>query len=191
MTATLRPATPLVAAGVLLAVGFGARALVTGSDGPGGGGDGASRLRPAPEFSLDDLRGGPVKISLAGAAGGRPAVLNFFASWCEPCKRELPALEAAHRGAGGRVAFIGVDHQDSRDSAVAMLDEAGATYPAGYDPRGSVATAYGLRGLPATVFVTADGRILETVRGELSRAEIDERIERLLTAVPALRRQGS
>ena len=181
MSVALQRRTPLVTA-LVLAVGVGGGLLLAGRDGPGG------PAEPAP-FDLPDLRGGPGRVSLASLAG-RPAVVNFFASWCEPCRRELPALAEAHRRYGDRVAFVGIDHADSRTNAIEMLDEFGITYPAGYDPQGVTAPAYGLRGLPDTVFLTADGRVLEIHRGELDRGEIEERIERLLDASAALRTRG-
>ena len=182
MSLVLQRRTPLVTA-LVLAVGVGGGLLLTGRDGTGGA------VAPA-AFDLPDLRGGPENISLASLAG-RPAVVSFFASWCDPCRRELPALADAHRRYGDRVAFVGIDHADSRTNALEMLDEFGITYPAGYDPQGVTAPAYGLRGLPDTVFITADGRVLETHRGELDRGELEERIERLLEASAALRTRGS
>ena len=183
MSPTLHRRTPLLTA-LVLAVGVGGGLLLTER------GDGTRAVAEAPPFDLPDLRGGPDNVSLA-ALRGRPVVVNFFASWCEPCRKELPALAEAHRRYGDRVAFVGVDHADSRTNAIEMLDQAGVAYPAGYDPRGVTAPAFGLRGLPDTVFVTADGRVLETVRGELDRQGIEERVERLLAASSALRTRGS
>ncbi len=165
---------PWVVFAVVLAAVVAATVWVAGGEGD---------LRPAPAFSLENLRGGDEPVVLPV---GRPAVVNFFASWCEPCKRELPALQSAFREHRDRVAFIGIDHQDAAEDGLDMLDDAGVTYSAGYDPRGRVAASFRLRGLPATVFLTADGRVLETVHGELDRAAVDRRIERLI----ALREEG-
>jgi thiol-disulfide isomerase/thioredoxin len=139
--------------------------------------------RVASPFQLPELREERGQVALA-AAPDQPTVVNFFAAWCEPCKRELPALQAA-AAANPDVAFLGVDHQDSRLDAIELLDAYGVTYPAGYDPRGDVAARYAVRGLPATVFISTDGRIVDFHQGELSAAELQERLDRLTLRKPA------
>ncbi len=141
-----------------------------------GGMDSAARL--APPFSLPELRPDRPAVTLA-AAPGKPTVVNFFAAWCEPCKKELPVLREASLRYAGTVAFLGVDHQDSRSDAIARLDEYRITYPAGYDPKGDVAARYGLRGLPGTVFIAADGRIVDLHHGQISAADLEQRLRRL------------
>jgi thiol-disulfide isomerase/thioredoxin len=133
---------------------------------------------PAPPFDLENVRVGEPRVSLAEVAG-RPALINVWASWCPPCRREMPALAAAHRQFGDRVAFLGVNHQDTRDLAVELLDETGVRYPSGYDPDGSVARDYGLFGMPTTIFVAANGELLERRTGEMTIPEIESTIERL------------
>lgn len=91
----------------------------------------------------------------------------------------MPALAATHRRFGDRVAFLGVNHQDVRHLAVELLDETGVTYPSGYDPDGSVARDYGLFGMPTTIFVAADGELLERRTGEMTLPEMESTIERL------------
>lgn len=143
-------------------------------------------LAPAAAFSLEAVRGDG-EVSLADLRG-KPVVLNFFASWCAPCRRELPALREASHRFGGQVQFVGIDHQDVRTDAVALLDEFGIRYPAGFDPKGQTAFSYGLRGLPATVFITADGRVQTVRHGELDAATLERRITALLEASPTLQR---
>ena len=137
----------------------------------------------AKPIDLPNLRAGGPGISLS-AFRGRPVVVNFFASWCVPCRREMPALQAVSRSVTGRVAFVGVDHQDSRRLALALLHDTGVTYPAAYDPAGKVAASYGLFGMPTTLFVSADGRLLERRTGELRRDELEATIERLFHVTP-------
>ena len=139
--------------------------------------------RPAVPFRLPELREDRAAVELT-ATPEKPTVLNFFAAWCEPCKRELPALQAA---AAGRpdIAFVGIDHQDSRLDAIELLDAYGVTYPAAYDPRGDLAGKYAVRGLPATVFISTDGRIVDFHQGELSADELRERLDRLTLHKPA------
>lgn len=135
----------------------------------------ASGLAPAVE--LANVREGAPAVSLA-ALSGTPVVMNFFAAWCIPCATELPAFQAVADETKGRVAFLGIDHQDSRRAALELMEETGVTFPAGYDPEGKVARAYGLRGMPTTVFISAGGRILERRNGEMSGAELRQAIDR-------------
>ena len=179
----------VAAVAVLIAVAVAAALFIgsgsnSGSDG-GSGTDaaGVSTLRAATPFTLPELRADRGEVSLA-AAPAMPTVVNFFAAWCEPCKRELPALQAA-AAAHPEIAFLGVDHQDSRLDAIELLDAYGVTYPAGYDPRGDLAAQYAVRGLPATVFIATDGRIVDFHQGELSAAELQERLDRLTLRKPA------
>lgn len=104
--------------------------------------------------------------------------MNFFASWCVPCVKELPAFQAVAEATRGEVAFVGIDHQDSRRAAQELLEETGVEFPAGYDPEGNVARAYGFRGMPTSVFISAGGRILERRNGEMSGAELRRAIDR-------------
>ena len=99
-------------------------------------------------------------------------MVNFWASWCVPCRTEMPALEAAHERFGGRVAFVGVDHQDDRASAVRLVAQTGVTYESGFDPQGTVAAAYGLYGLPTTVLVSADGVVVAEVTGAVTEQRL-------------------
>lgn len=175
--------TAVVAVAVLIAIAVGAALFIGagGSTPPSGSlmGDSSAAGRAAPTFTLPELRDDRGEVSLT-AAPAKPTVINFFAAWCEPCKRELPALRAA-AAANPDVVFLGVDHQDSREDAVALLDKFDITYPAGYDPRGDIAARYGIRGLPATVFIGTDGRIVALVQGEVSAKEFQERLNHLIS----------
>lgn len=131
----------------------------------------------APAFRLDNVLPGQPAVELA-AFRGRPVVLNFWAAWCEPCKREMPAFQRVHREFGDRVAFVGVDGNDSRRNAIALLTETGVTYPSGYDPQDRVYRAFRLVGRPTTVFIGADGRIRGTSAGELEAEELRELLDR-------------
>ena len=135
-------------------------------------------VRPAPAVAAADVRDGSPPVELSAVRSGRPAVVNFFAAWCEPCRQELPLLARA-AAAHADVAFVGVDFQDSRASAADLLARYGITYPAAYDPKGDIAASYGIRGLPATAFVDARGRITEMHLGALTASELDRRVSRL------------
>ncbi len=134
--------------------------------------------RPAPGFSLPDLRRPEEKVELASYRG-RPVVLNFWASWCVPCRREMPTFQAVSQELGHRVAFVGINHQDGRSPALRLLEETGVTYPAGHDPEGKVAVAYGLIGMPTTVFISPTGQVVATQVGEMSRSQLATAIEEL------------
>lgn len=134
----------------------------------------------APAISLPDLTDPEQTVDLRHVSAGRPVVLNFFASWCVPCRHELPAFEALHERLGDRIAFLGVAHQDRREDALDLIAETGVTYPTGYDPAGDVARSYGLYGMPTTVFIAADGEILATRTGELDASDLEAAIHDLL-----------
>ena len=134
--------------------------------------------RSAPGFELPELADSDFIVSLAGADG--PVLMNVWASWCVPCRREMPLLQAAHEEYGDRVTFIGVNHQDQRDAALEFLRETGVTYRSGFDPQGSTARTYGAFGLPTTYFITASGRIVATKTGELTDTELASELDRLL-----------
>lgn len=127
--------------------------------------------RPAPAFDLPRLGIDGERVRLADLAG-RPVVINFWASWCVPCRREMPALQAAAEKLGGRVAFVGVNHQDGRTPAAEFERKVGVAYPSGYDPDGVVALDYGLVGLPTTVLVDAAGQIVARRIGEVTEDQL-------------------
>jgi peroxiredoxin len=114
--------------------------------------------RPAPAFEMQALEGGGT-IALQDYPG-KVVVLNFWASWCGPCRVEAPDLQAtweAHRTDG--VQFLGVDYQDDLYAGQGFVREFGITYPSVFDPAGRLASEYKLVGLPATFVITPDRRI--------------------------------
>jgi cytochrome c-type biogenesis protein len=127
----------------------------------------------APSFRLANVRESDPDVSLS-ALSGRPVVINFWASWCGPCTREMPAFEAVHRKLGPKASFVGIDRQDARSDALKFLSRTGVTYPSGYDPEGKLDTAYRLRGTPTTVIVDAGGRITDHLTGPVTAATLEE-----------------
>ena len=122
--------------------------------------------RPASEFQLPELQDPTQTISFSDLRG-RAIVLNFWASWCVPCRREARTLEQASRAFAGQVTFLGVDHQDGSTTALDFINEFHVSYPSGYDPDGNVAPRFGLIGLPSTLFISPDGEILGQVTGAI------------------------
>jgi cytochrome c biogenesis protein CcmG/thiol:disulfide interchange protein DsbE len=126
----------------------------------------ANEAPPAPGFDLP-LLDGEGRVSLA-ALEGKPVVLNFWASWCEPCKDEAPLLQAASERYGGEVHFLGVDAQDFRADARRFVERYGVTYTNVHDGRGSSIGRFGVTGFPETWFVDAEGRIVERIQGPVT-----------------------
>ncbi len=107
---------------------------------------------------------------------GRPVVINFFASFCEPCKRELPLLlDTAARETD--VAFLGVHTNEQRALGEQMVDDYGIAFPTLHDPTGDVVFEVGGRGLPHTVAFDTDGRLVSRVFGELTATSLDRLID--------------
>jgi len=129
-------------------------------------------------FRLPNVVAGQPDVDLASLRG-QPVVVNFWASWCVPCRQEMPALEAVHERVANRVVFVGVDHQDSRQDALQFLRQTRVRYPSGYDPAGSIAPSFGLFGLPSTIFMSPRGEVIERRTGAFTEAQLQATVDRL------------
>jgi cytochrome c biogenesis protein CcmG/thiol:disulfide interchange protein DsbE len=117
------------------------------------------------------------------AARGRPLIVNFWASWCLPCREEMPVLEASWLEHQNNVLFVGVNTQEtSADDAQALLNEFGLTYPNGRDDSERINIEYGLFGLPETFFIRADGTLSYRHSGPVTQEIMNEQIQALLTS---------
>jgi cytochrome c biogenesis protein CcmG, thiol:disulfide interchange protein DsbE len=148
----------------------------TGTSGTGAPGASSSPSHPAtnqqaPGFSLAALGGAPGKVSLAAYAG-RPVIVNFFASWCVPCRKETPLLAHYYRAAHGSVTVVGIDSNDSQAAAVTFTRTAGVSYPLAYDPVASTANAFGVVEIPQTFFLDAQHHIVDRVFGAVTAADL-------------------
>ena len=141
-------------------------------------GDGGERepSRPAPLFRLSNIRKGAPDVSLRDLRG-TPVIVNFWASWCVPCRAELPAFQRVAEALPG-VRIVGVDVKDGQRTGRAFADAARVTFPSGWDPQGTVAAAYGARGLPTTAFVDRAGRLVDVHLGEMSERQLRSQISR-------------
>jgi thiol-disulfide isomerase/thioredoxin len=119
-------------------------------------GNSAKIGKAAPQFALENARDESGLILLSDYYG-QPIVLNFYASWCEPCRREIPDFEKAANELAGKVTFIGINFAEDKIRALGILKLFNATYLAALDRTGEVGMGYGLQGLPYTVFIDADG----------------------------------
>lgn len=125
----------------------------------------------APGWALPALGDPARKVALAQFGSG-PVVINFWASWCGPCRKEMPALAAAARRLIGTVNFVGVDTSDDRNAAIAFAATSGVAYPLVFDPQARVADNYGVFGLPTTYFL-AGGKIIGRQTGGMTQTSLD------------------
>jgi cytochrome c biogenesis protein CcmG, thiol:disulfide interchange protein DsbE len=139
----------------------------------------------APDFTLEDLAGNPVQLS---ALRGQPVLLNFWASWCPPCKEEMPAMQRVHSeyaGQGFMILAVNTTYQDSESEARRFLQQGGLTFPVVFDRTGEASRLYETRALPTSFFIDADGIIREVVvGGPMSEALLRAQAERLLKGAP-------
>jgi cytochrome c biogenesis protein CcmG/thiol:disulfide interchange protein DsbE len=125
----------------------------------------------APDFTLNLFNGDVLRLS---DLKGKAVLLNFWASWCGPCKEEAPALEASwERYKDKGVVFLGINVWDDRESALSYLDRFGGGYPNGIDQKGEIAVNYGVAGVPETYFIDPSGRIVNKYTGLLTEESID------------------
>ena len=158
----------------VLAFGLANRSSATGRSG-------ITRIgKPAPQFAMQLLGGGEFQLS---DHEGRPLVINFWASWCPPCRQESPAFERQwrrYRDTG--IQFVGVDIQDDVSDAEAYVREFGLTFPNGLDPDGKITIDYGVIGLPVTFFVGSSGIVEGRWVGAIPEEKLEEWVNTLVAA---------
>jgi cytochrome c biogenesis protein CcmG/thiol:disulfide interchange protein DsbE len=152
----------------------------TASSGPGSGsGSGSSSssagLKVAAAFSLPALGTSGQRVALSAYAG-KPLVVNFFASWCVPCKTETPRLAAFYRAEHGKVAIVGLDENDTQANALSFTQADKVSYPVGFDPAMTAASGYEVAALPQTFFLDARHRVVDRIFGAVTQAELDKGI---------------
>jgi cytochrome c biogenesis protein CcmG/thiol:disulfide interchange protein DsbE len=140
----------------------------------------ASVGTPVPRFDLPTLSG-EERVAVADHVG-KPMVINFWATWCVPCRTEAPLLQRAAKRYDDRVVFIGVDVRDFNGDAKDFVAEYGLTYLIAYDGPATLWEPWGITGLPETFFVDGGGTIVAHKVGEITdEAELDEAIRKTLS----------
>jgi thiol-disulfide isomerase/thioredoxin len=138
--------------------------------------------QPASATTYTTFGGG--STSVAGHAG-TPVVLNFWASFCAPCITEMPALEQVHQQVGDDVTFVGLAVTDREDAARGLAARTGVSYELGFDPNGQIIGESGGTVLPTTVFIDADGTVVDIHTGQIDAAELREKIRTNFGVDPA------
>ena len=111
--------------------------------------------------------------------GKRPMVVNVWASWCAPCRREVPLLQNAWSKHRSAVQFVGIDFRDKPPDAATFAHDKGMTYPSGIDPRGTAQKSLHIMGVPDTFFIDASGHIVYERIGELNADQLHKGLARL------------
>jgi thiol-disulfide isomerase/thioredoxin len=164
----------LLAGGLLLGLGLGALVFF------GGGETDAAPRRPltvgaeAPDFSLATLTGERLSLS---ALRGKPVVLNFWATWCAPCKEEMPLLQETSQRYGSDLTVLGVNIGEQPEEVAPFVDALGITFPVLLDPNEQIALLFFVRNMPVTYFLDAQGVVRAQHTGMLLPAQLDRYLQ--------------
>jgi len=137
------------------------------------------KAKPAPALPTAVLQA--PRATLAGLRG-KPALINFWASWCDPCRKEAPELERFERSLHGAARLVGVDYTDQAGAARGFIHRYGWTFPVLSDPNGTYGARYEFSGLPTTVVLDPRGRIVQTLRGPQTLADLRAALESARTS---------
>lgn len=129
-----------------------------------------SNAQSAPDFSLDKLSGG--KISLADYKGKKPVVLDFWATWCPNCQRDIPHLNSFYQTYKDKVEVIGIDLQEDPVAAQQFVTSRGVSYPIALDPNSEASQAYGVRYTNMHVLIDKNGNLVRVIAGDIQESDI-------------------
>ena len=128
----------------------------------------------APDFTMLDMEGNEVTLA---SFFGKPIVLNFWASWCGPCKSEMPEIQEFYEQYGGDVQFILVSLDDSLETAKKFIEDEGYTFPVYFDSTFMGSYSYGASSIPLTYFIDAHGQMVAYFRGAMSESILQQGID--------------
>lgn len=129
----------------------------------------------APDFSLEKLGGG--SISLAEYKGKKPVVLDFWASWCPNCRRDIPHLNSFYQKYKDQVEVIGINLQEAPSAVQSYVSSQGVSYPIALDPNGQASRAYGVQYTNFHVLIDKDGNLVRTIPGDIRESDIQSLIQ--------------
>lgn len=159
---------------VIAIVAAGCSASDDTSGGDAGGSGDAEPAEIAPIFAVTTQDGSVFSLSEHLATDGRPVFLNLWASWCFPCREEMPAIDRA-AAQHPDIEFVGVAVQDNEADATAFVEEIGVSYLLGFDADGEVEDAYAPLGLPASYLISGEGVIVERIFGKVTEDDLAEK----------------
>jgi len=136
----------------------------------------------APDFTLSDLEGNATTLS---QLRGRPVLLNFWATWCPPCRKEMPDLQRFYEKYGDKIQLLGVNWDFNSVGVEPFLDRHGITYPNVMDPKGEVFVRYRLTGLPVSFWLDPEGFVRGVWLGAMSEADILAGFQKTVYALEA------
>jgi thiol-disulfide isomerase/thioredoxin len=135
-------------------------------------------LQTAPDFTVFDQEENPVNLS---DFSGKPVVLNFWASWCPPCKDEMPYFNSAYQDQKDEIVFLMVNQTDgqreTKEKALQYVTDQGFTFPIYFDTELEASIAYGASALPTTLFINADGKIVSGYQGAIDKVTLQKGID--------------
>src|SRR6266508_4814410 len=173
-------ATALAAAALLAACGQGGAQPDAGQASPATSPAAPTGIaRDAVRLRLAGFAGGP-GFSLPDDLRGRPLVLNVWASWCGPCRTEMPAFQQVYLKAKDKVGFLGLDYLAVEAAARRFVAQTGVTYRLAADPKGTAGAKLGVASLPATLFIAADGTLRGRHPGAMTATQLRAAIRRYL-----------
>lgn len=128
------------------------------------------------DFKLDTLDDGIVELE---KLKGKPTIVNFFASWCPPCRQEIPDFNNIYQKYGEKVNIVGINIQEDKETVKKMVEELNMKYTIGLDIEGEIAYNYGVTAIPTTVFYNSKGQIEQIYPGMMNESKLEEIIKDL------------
>ena len=168
--------TPTTTSGQITPANTVAPGTVTPYDSPRPASEQVRIGNPAPDFTLNTLDNQPIKLS---QFRGKPVLINFWATWCQPCEAELPLLEQTYQANQDKLVIIGVNMREDAGTVAARVDKVGLQYPVALDSSGDVTNRYQVRAFPTSLFVDKNGIVQRITLGALTEDTIRSALERV------------